>query len=322
MTPADVARAFRWACETELRALKPGNVHVHAPAGAGTLAAFRRSARVAAPWMGRRRLTVGARILGAVAATRRAVGANTTLGIVLLAAPLCHAALNARGRPLGAALDATLAALDVAEARLAFRAIALAGPAGLGRPRRADVHAPARVTLRHAMRLAARRDRVARQYATGFTDVLGIGVPALARMRAAGLNAAAAAQRLHMLFLRRFADSHIARKHGRTVAAAVRGQARRVPDSRAALLRFDRSLKRRGINPGTTADLVVASLLAWRLGALLAREGARIEPAVVQRRRHQRSGDPEPRERRQVGGVAHPARRVDRPRARPRLDRG
>ena len=29
MTPEQVARAFRWACEAELAALKPGNVHVH-----------------------------------------------------------------------------------------------------------------------------------------------------------------------------------------------------------------------------------------------------------------------------------------------------
>lgn len=295
IAPRDIGRAFRWACGTELSALKPGNVHIHAPGGAGTVAQFRRSARAAAPFLGRRGLSVGQRILGAVAATRKAVGANTNLGIVLLAAPLCHAALQARGRALRDALARTLASLTVGDARLAFRAIALANPAGLGRRRALDVRERPGATLLAAMRLAARRDRVARQYATGYADVFAIGVRLLER---SPQPIEAAASRLHMAFLRQFADSHIARKHGTAVAAGVRREARAIADTRAALLRFDRSLKRRGLNPGTTADLVVASLLAWRLRRIV--DGARIEPAVVQRRRHQRAGDPKAPQRRQI----------------------
>jgi len=34
----------------------------------------------------------------------------------------------------------------------------------------------------------------------------------------------------------------------------------------AALLAADAQLKSRGINPGTSADLTVATLMAWRLG--------------------------------------------------------
>jgi len=296
----DIERAFRWACETELRALKPGNAHVHAPGGAGTLAQFRRSARAAAPWLGRQGLCVGARILGAIEAMQTAVGTNTNLGIVLLAAPLCHAVATARGRTLRDALHTTLARLNIADARLAFRAIALARPAGLGRRRTRDVHDAPTVNLLDAMRQAARRDRVARQYATGYADVLGIGVPMLEQARAARLPMADAASRLHMAFLRQFPDSHIARKYGAATAAGVRRAARAAGDTRAALLRFDRSLKRRALNPGTTADLVVASLLAWRLEALRGRERPRVEPAVMQRRRHQRTRDAKPAKRRQV----------------------
>jgi triphosphoribosyl-dephospho-CoA synthase len=154
-------------------------------------------------------------------------------------------------------------------------------------------------TLLEAMRLAARRDRVARQYATGFADIFTIGVPVLEQARADGVAVADAASRLHMIFLRRFADSHLARKFGAPVAASVRREAKAVPNTRAALLRFDRSLKQRGLNPGTTADLVVASLLAWRLAALASgdRDRPGIEPSVVQRRRHQRADDSKPAKR-------------------------
>lgn len=274
MTPAEVARAFRWACAEELKALKPGNVHVHGGSRHGnghgmTVAQFRRSARAAAPWLSAQRLSVGERVLGAVAATRNAVGLNTNLGIVLLAAPLCHAALTRPRLALAEGVAQALRRLTRQDARLVFEAIALADPAGLGRRRVADVRGRPRIGLVEAMAMAARRDRVARQYATGFRDVLGLGMPQLLRDLAAGEPVGAATTRLHMTLMRRFSDSHIARKFGATVAAKVRAEARAVPDRPAALRAFDRSLKKRGLNPGTTADLVVASLLACRLTSIV-----------------------------------------------------
>ena len=78
------------------------------------------------------------------------MGINTNLGIVLLAAPLAHAALQARS-PLSqvqrceASLAQVLAGLTVADARLAFEAIRQANPGGLGEAARHDVRAPAQV---------------------------------------------------------------------------------------------------------------------------------------------------------------------------------
>lgn len=269
MTPAQVARAFRWACEAELAALKPGNVHVHAAGHGMTVTQFRRSARAAAPWLSAAGLPLGERVLGAVAATRNAVGLNTNLGIVLLAAPLCHAALLHPGMPLRDGVARVLARATRADARAVFQAIALAAPAGLGSRRTGDVRDAPVIGLVDAMRLAARRDLVARQYASGFGTVLKIGQPSLRKDIAAGLDIEAATTRLHVTFLRRFPDSHIGRKYGARVAASIRDEARRVPDTARALRSFDRSLKKRGFNPGTTADLVVASLLAHRLTSIV-----------------------------------------------------
>jgi triphosphoribosyl-dephospho-CoA synthase len=85
---------------------------------------------------------------------------------------------------------------------------------------------------------------------------------------------------LYLEFLARFKDSHIERKLGTVAAQRVRLEARRLVERLDAsasaemdaedLARFDRSLKSRGINPGTSADLTVATLLA---GNLLQREG-------------------------------------------------
>ena len=91
---AHVQRAFLDACLLDVLALKPGNVGVHG-AGHGMQAVdFLRSARAAAPAIAAEQASVGERIHAAIAATRAAVGVNTNLGIVLLAAPLAHAALQ------------------------------------------------------------------------------------------------------------------------------------------------------------------------------------------------------------------------------------
>lgn len=270
-----VAAAFRAACRAELEALKPGNIHVHAPGHGMTVEDFQHSADVAAPWVAATGLGVGERVWRAVEATRAARGQNTNLGILLLAAPLAAAA--ERPEPLPAAVAAVLAGLTVEDAASAYRAIRLASPGGLGRSERHDVAAPPTVTLLEAMREAAARDRIAAQYAHGFADVFGVGVPRLAEARAAGWPEPWAVTAAFMAFLARFPDTHVARKHGLSVASALQARARPLADAllgsadpeitAPALLALDAELKGQGINPGTTADLTVASHLAAALDA-------------------------------------------------------
>src|SRR5262245_24792635 len=166
---ACIAAAFVAACRDELDAPKPGNVHVFADGHRMTAAEFVRSAEAAAGPLMSSGARVGARILGAVEATRAAVGTNTNLGIILLCAPLAAAA-EQDPADLRGALATILADLDVADADLAFRAITLAAPGGLGRVEQHDVRARAAVTLAAAMAAAADRDRIARQFTTGFAD--------------------------------------------------------------------------------------------------------------------------------------------------------
>src|SRR5438128_395760 len=145
---ADALRvAFVAACETELRALKPGNVHVHAEGHGMTVDDFRASAIAAAEPLCRRGLAVGARIEAAIATTRATVSRNTNLGIVLLAAPLLVAAESAEPGGFRRALSATLAQLTVSDASLAYAAIRVANPGGLGRAEAQDVTGEPTVTL-------------------------------------------------------------------------------------------------------------------------------------------------------------------------------
>jgi triphosphoribosyl-dephospho-CoA synthase len=276
--PDLIAEAFRWACLAELDAPKPGNVHIFADGHRMTAAEFIASADAAAPHLSASGARVGARILGAVEATSEAVGANTNLGIILLCAPLAAAAENDIS-DLRASLIEVLQRLDRKDAELTYRAIVLAAPAGLGRSERHDVFGPAIVSLLDAMTEASGRDRVARQYATSFADIFEVGLP---RLEAAVLQYADqrwATLATYLEFLSAFPDTHIARKHGAPAADRVCDAAAALQRSLHAtehsetllpdLLTWDAALKADGINPGTSADLTVATLFANRLNVVL-----------------------------------------------------
>lgn len=275
---ARIAAAFRTACVAELEAPKPGNVHVFAGGHRMTVAQFVRSAEAAAAPLSRADARVGQRILDAVEATFASVGANTNLGIILLCAPLAAAA-EANPSDLRSALGAVLDALDIEDANLAFRAIVRAAPAGLGHVERNDVYAPAHVTLRQAMADAADRDCVARQYVTSYADVFERGLPLFTAAIARGWEPPWAGLAVYLGFLSAFPDSHVVRKYGLAVAEDVRNIAAKFDAAlqaspepahlRRELLAWDAALKARGINPGTSADLTVATLFARELSTIL-----------------------------------------------------
>lgn len=276
--PEIVAEAFRWACLTELDAPKPGNVQVFADGHRMTAAEFVASADAAAPPLSAAGARVGARILGAVEATSAAVGSNTNLGIILLCAPLAAAAERAIS-DLRTSLVEVLQRLDTKDAEFAFRAIVLAAPAGLGRSERHDVFGPATVSLLDAMAEASDRDRIARQYATRFSDVFDIGLPCLEAVVRRDADLRWATLATYLDFLSAFPDTHIIRKYGSVTAERVRQTAAKFRRSLQAtenpetllpdLLTWDAALKADGINPGTSADLTVATLFANRLKAIL-----------------------------------------------------
>jgi triphosphoribosyl-dephospho-CoA synthase len=273
-----IAEAFRWACLAELEAPKPGNVHFFANGHRMTATEFVASADAAAPPLSAEGARVGERILGAVEATFAAVGSNTNLGIILLCAPLAAAAEH-EIFDLRTSLIAVLRGLDTEDAKLTYRAIVLAAPAGLGRSERHDVLGQATTSLLDAMTEAADRDRIARQYATSFSDIFDVGLPRLeaAAQRHPDLRWATLATYLE--FLSAFPDTHIVRKHGphaaegvcQAAAALQRSlQTTENPETMlAGLLTWDAALKADGINPGTSADLTVATLFANRLKAVL-----------------------------------------------------
>ena len=273
-----VAGAAQLACVLEASAEKPGNITPGHDFADTSYEDMLRSAIAIGPELGRAaERGAGDTVLAAVRATRRVAGSNTNLGIALLLAPLARAALadGAAAAPLRERVEDVLRALTLDDAGAAYAAIREAGAGGLDEPVEHDVRDAPTVALREAMALAAGRDSVASEYATGFTITFDIGLPALRRALAAGLGPRPATVEAFLELLAAVPDTLVARKRGAAAARRVSEGAAEVlaaggvrdAAGRAALETFDAALRADGnaLNPGTTADLVTAVLFVGLL---------------------------------------------------------
>ncbi|HSI38227.1 MAG TPA: triphosphoribosyl-dephospho-CoA synthase [Methylotenera sp.] len=276
LTSEQLAQTYKNACIGELQALKPGNVHVFADGHGMTIHDFIKSADASAAVIAQPDLSVGKRIYSAIDATQKAVGLNTNLGLVLLCAPLIQAALDGdSAQSLEENLNTVLSCLSINDAILTAQAIVMANPAGLGSVSTHDVHQPPKVTLLEMMRSAQHQDFIALQYANNFSDILGFGLQRYDEAMAKWQNQAWATTAVYLGFVSRQLDTHIVRKYGNGVAEAVMVEAQTMEAAhwvaenpkliQKQLLEWDASLKERNLNPGTSADLTVATLLAGLL---------------------------------------------------------
>ena len=268
------ADAYLQACRLELEAFKPGNVSVHADGHDMCAEDFILSARYSAGPLTDFKMRLGQRIYEAVKNTRQSVGCNTNLGVILLTAPLLEAFVNQQTKQsLRASLQHVLNSCTVEDADWCFKAIRLASPGGLGESDHHDVNKPPVVGLLEAMRTAAERDQIALQYTSGYADIFEFALPLLTDNTHA--NVRAIIEDVYLAILARWPDTHVARKFGLDKAREISRQAAslreqlkecRTEKQRNVLLRrADKAFKQAGINPGTSADLTVATLLTWQL---------------------------------------------------------
>jgi len=259
---------FQIACTWEVLARKLGNVHPQASFSNTTAQHFLLSAIVSGPPLcDTGTASVGERIERAVNATVQFVGQNTNLGILLLLGPLvCCEPKALRTEEL----PRVLRRLTVRDAECVYRAIRMAKPGGLGQAAEQDVARTPTVTLLEAMRLSASRDMIARQYAVDYATIFDFGLPALLHGFDEFGCVEAAILYCQLMWLAEYSDSLIQRKCGEAVAADVQHRARDVLNlgglataaGRAAAKQLDTFLRSDGhrLNPGTTADLIVACL--------------------------------------------------------------
>lgn len=271
MPAVNLQECLHRACLLEATARKPGNVHPGESFEHVAYEDFVASAEAVAPVLARsREIGVGKSILNAVEATRSVCDHNTNLGIILLLAPLAAVPEDAA---LQVGIQTVLSALTVEDAEHCYEAIRLAQPRGLGSADSADVSTSSpEGTLTEVMSQAADRDSVARQYATKFATVVKYGVSTLTASSRFEEDWEQAIVHLHLKLIARDSDTDIARKCNaidvheakRRAQAVLRAGWPMAMEGRQRIREFDRWLRAKGSqrNPGTTADLVTASVFA------------------------------------------------------------
>jgi triphosphoribosyl-dephospho-CoA synthase len=258
------------ACELDVQSLKPGNVSLSSPGHGMSAADFLTSAKAICEPITECGISVGERIYAAIEATQRAVSCNTNLGIVLLIAPLIQATEIAHGDSLADRTQQVLNSLTLEDADWAYRAIRLAKPGGMGKGVAHDIAKPPQITMLQAMREAADRDQIARLYASGFRDLFQRNVVVWREALARWGSAERATTAVFLESLAREPDSLIARKLGNEKSEAISRDARELwqafnsavvwGDVSERLVAWDAELKTQRINPGTTADITVATI--------------------------------------------------------------
>jgi triphosphoribosyl-dephospho-CoA synthase len=264
-----IGQCVSLACLLEATAPKPGNVHRGADFPDVTYPEFIASGIAIAPVMQMApNQSLGETILGAVNATRRVVRTNTNLGMILLLAPL---AAVPREVPLRIGVESVLKSLSVDDCRDVYAAIRVAQPGGLGKVSQADIGDSNPPTdLLAAMRLAADRDMIARQYVENFSHVFDCAAAWLADSLASNTKILDAIVQVHLRLMSQFPDSLIARKCGPETATKSAHWAAQVlaagpvgsEEYLESLADLDFWLRADGNrrNPGTTADLITAGL--------------------------------------------------------------
>jgi triphosphoribosyl-dephospho-CoA synthase len=302
----DVGVMAQLACLLEVSAPKPGNVCPGRHFADASYEDFLASAAaIGGPLAGAGTRPLGATIRLAIESTSNWTRSNTNLGLVLVLAPLARAAAlastshepratshepgatshepRATSHELRDSLRQVLTTTTVGDAKNVYAAIRRASPGGLGQVDEQDVSCEPTVTLVDAMRLAADRDSVAREYATAYETTFVAGAPTLERARADALEWDDAIVETFLTLLAAHEDTHIVRRAGASRANEVTDQARdvlaaggvRTAGGRRALEEFDRRLRdeRCRANPGTTADLTAAAVFVVLAGGGWLRRG-------------------------------------------------
>ncbi len=286
VNPEDVATALTIGALLEVSGYpKPGNVHRTRDFPDTRFEHFLASAAAAQPVLEKAaraatepgRVPVGALLREAVERSSEAhTGGNTNLGILILDTLLAPAVVRASSldpRDVRREAGKIARSTTVTDAVELYRAIRKAGAGGMRRVKGTDAPDVSEdpesvdVTMYEALEAAAHRDAVARDWTEGLPRTLKAGRRALDLMEEWN-DVNEVTVRLFLEELARHPDTLIWRKHGLKVALDVSEAAATVLESAGddpvtehpALHSLDEELHRKGINPGSTADIVAAAL--------------------------------------------------------------
>ena len=273
-----VKMAFEYSCKLDVFSIKPGNIFLDYPAYGMTHKDFLQGSMACSDIVCEHGMDIGDKILECVKASMDVVGCNTNLGIILLCVPIVEALYLDKNHNFEQNnLKKVINSIDSKQTKLIYKAINTANAGGMGSQEKFDLkEKSSEFTLLDAMKFASSYDYIANEYANSFSNIINVVSLNWRKHFKLMENAECATTATYLQQLSKNPDSLIARKHGLEVAKEVSKRFLEISKEYSELknpnilnkklLLLDSELKIQGLNPGTTADVVVASIFLNRLG--------------------------------------------------------
>ncbi len=224
------------------------------------------------------KIGLGELIKDSVLETDRWVENNTNLGIVMLLTPLSAAAgMSSDLESVPGNVDRIMKATTPQDAVNLYQAINIADAGGMGEQSELDVASEDsmqelienEVNMFQVLEMSASWDRLAYELTQGMPVTFKTGFPVFRNIKTTQSINKATLQAF-LTILSQYPDTLIERKYGEAKAQEVSSTAKSILDEggiltqegRDKLYQFDLELVRRGLNPGTTADLTASSIMA------------------------------------------------------------
>jgi len=271
----DLKSAYLFSCKKDIELIKPGNVNLLSSHKDTKAQDYLDSAILSSKELFNQNYSLGKRILESVNVTRSQVNVNTNLGIILLCAPVIQSYIDFNNLDLREGIKKTLSTTSIKDTHDLCAAINISSPGGLGDSDMYDTASYPNASIKQIMDYSQEYDRISYQYSHNFSDIFDFIIPKLEFLNRRYESLDISLSLLFIEILAKIPDSHISRKFGDKIAKKTSNNAYDLlkildreydPDYLAkALNNLDYEYKKKGINPGTTADLLVASLMIYKI---------------------------------------------------------
>ena len=277
ITISDVKDAYIYSCKKDIEAIKPGNVNLISPDNDTTADDYIRSCILSSEKLFILDLSLGERVLESIIITRDTINTNTNLGIVLLCALISHSIIYYPSEKFWNAIKLSIDNSSPSDTESICKAINIAKPSGLSRNinQKYDTDKSPSIGLKELMCYASAYDRISYEYCNYLGGIRTQILPMLDRRLKASNYIDISLSLAFLEILANVEDSHICRKFGHKIAKKTSNHANDLlkilekdssrDNTVKELNHLDYEYKEKGINPGTTADLLLSSVMIDRL---------------------------------------------------------
>ena len=275
LTPKNIQSAYLFSCHKDIELIKPGNVNIISPHKDTNARDYIESSVLSSKILFQEKITIGERILESVKITRKKIKTNTNLGIILLCAPIIHAIIKFKDLELRDGIKMTLSSSTPKDTLDICSAINISSPGGLGKRDVYDTNSLPDVSVKEIMDYSAKYDRISYQYSNNYIDIFDFIIPRLIFLIKKHGSLDISLSLMFIEILAKIPDSHITRKLGDKISKKTSNHANdllKILDKESSheyltnqLSKLDYEYKKKGINPGTTADLLLVSLMIYKI---------------------------------------------------------